>query len=116
MHFASSLQGKGDMLTWWLVGHDPTYPKKLSKMEIVKTELTDTLNNNTDTVQNDMMTEISSVDEQNENNLRNNTRSRRNGTVLKNKEAHFHEYKEILEDIQDNEYLFTPVELPGQVT
>ena len=125
------------MLTWWLNGHDPAVVKKQTQVKEVTTILQDdTMNNNTKTCLNNVndivKTETSTIqfsdkstekvenekELENKNILNNHMRQRKNGNVVLAPERDIsdHDFKELLEDKTDNDYLFTPVELPGQVT
>ena len=115
------------MLTWWLIDRYPDYEIKQSQKKVEKVEQKNTIYSSDkmvlaeacDDILNDP-TFINPTD-----NLTNKSSSKTNtvlggsGTILKTKEAHFSDnlvYKEILEDQLENEFAFTPVELPGQVT
>ena len=109
------------MLTWWLNGHDPSVMMKLQKATSetkVSQKSPDTCNNNT-------ITNVSALYEKDNNahateNSRNtsNRRQRRNGNVTIGMEpdSRDKDVSVLSDDNSDRDYLFTPVELPGQVT
>ena len=112
------------MLTWWLIDRYPDYEIKQSQNKV---EQKNTIHSSDklvlaeacDDILNDPMLIKPTDNLTNKNNSKTNAVPGQSGSVLKTKEAHFSDdldYKEILEDQLENEFAFTPVELPGQVT
>ena len=111
------------MLTWWLHGHDPGITNKLPKVMAETTVVRDTPNsNNTDTTTTELMKELTATQLSDfrsghlgkERTSNSKIRQTKNGNVTI--ETEFYDSKSMIDEKSDHDYLFTPVELPGQVT
>ena len=118
----SLFQGKGEMLTWWLNGHD--HSTKMKQTTVSKTKESD--NNNTIpnavALCNDLDEDSISLktNVQTTENSRNasDKRQRRNSslTIGMVPNSQNRDFNAVADDNSNNGYPFTPVELPGQVT